>query len=305
MSTGSDIDGEDGDFDIRRVVAALVDRCDRLTEEIEALRAQNEDLKAENRDLRDEIARLKGLPPRPKFKSKPSGMEKSTEPASVKGRKRVKRRRGAVKSKLEVTREVRLKANVPVGSRFKGYEDVLVQDLRLNIELVRYRREIWQTVAGERVVAQLPAGIIDGFGPEVRRFIAAGHFQGQVTSERLTALLTGMGLAISKRQVVRLLSGGLEALVAEDQAVLSAGLQSARWISVDDTSSPHGRRNGYVTHLGDRRLPYSGAVFPNPAAPFFDCYRPAVANMPSMTQPYPDAGDEHGRCPDRGPCQPR
>ena len=247
MTPGSGIDGDEGDFDLRRVVAALVERCDRLA-------GENEELKVENEALRDEIRRLKGLPPRPKFKPKPSGMEKSTQPEPAKGRKRVMRRRGPVKPKLEVTREVRLKAKAPAGSRFKGYEDILVQDLRLDVEVVRYRREIWQTAAGERVVAGLPAGVMGGFGPEVRRFIAAGHFQGQVTSERLTSLLSGMGLAISKRQVVRLLSDGLEDLVAEDQAVLAAGLKDARWISVDDTGAPHAGRNGYVTHLGDRRF---------------------------------------------------
>ncbi|RZF59194.1 hypothetical protein EWE75_23025 [Sphingomonas populi] len=137
MTSGGGIDGDEGDFDLRRVVATLVERCDRLAEESETLRAQNEELKVENEALRDEIRQLKGLPPRPKLKPKPSGMEKSTQPEPAKGRKRVKRRRGTVKSKLVVTREVRLKAKAPVGSRFKGYEDVLVQDLRLDVEVVR------------------------------------------------------------------------------------------------------------------------------------------------------------------------
>ena len=87
MTPGSGIDGDEGDFDLRRVVAALVERCDRFAEESEALRVQIEELKVENEALQDEIRRLKGLPPRPKFKSKPSGMEKSTRPESVKGRK--------------------------------------------------------------------------------------------------------------------------------------------------------------------------------------------------------------------------
>lgn len=45
---------------------------------------------------------------------------------------------------------------------------------------------------GERIVAPLPAGIKGGYGPQVRRFIVAGHAQGQISSERLTALLNGM-----------------------------------------------------------------------------------------------------------------
>lgn len=240
------------DLDLHRVVAALVERCDRLEEKVEHLTAQNAALKDENQALKDEIAYLKGHPPRPKFnKTKPSGMEKATAPS---GKTRRKRTRGAVKSKLTISREVTLKAAPPVGSRFKGYEDVLVQDLRISVEVVRYRRERWQDANGNRIVAPLPDGIVGGFGPELRRFIAAGHFQGQITSERLTTLLEGMGLEISKRQVVRLLSHRLEGLVAEDQAVLVAGLQSACWVNVDDTGAPHAGRNGYVTQLGDRRF---------------------------------------------------
>jgi hypothetical protein len=195
---------------------------------------------------------MRRLPPRPKFKVKPSRMEQATsKPVGKKGRKRG---RGSLRDSLLVTSEVRLKVAVPPGSRLRGYEDVLVQDLQISVAVTRYRRERWETAIGERIVAPLPPGILGGFGPELRRFIAAGHFQGQVTSELLTALLDGMGLKISKRQVVRLLSKGLETLAAEDQAVLRTRLATARWISVDDTSARHAGKDGFVTQLGDRRF---------------------------------------------------
>jgi len=63
-----------------------------------------------------------------------------------------------------------------------------------------------------------------GFGPEPRRFVLALHAQGQVTTERLVALLNGIGVEICKRQVVRLLTEPLDTFVAEDQAVPRAGL---------------------------------------------------------------------------------
>jgi hypothetical protein len=189
---------------------------------------------------------------RPKFKVKPPGMEQAT--SKPVGKKGSQRGRGSLRDRVSVTSEVKLKAAVPPGSRFRGYEDVLVQDLQISVAVTRYRPERWETATGERIVAPLPPGIIGGFGPELRRFIAAGHFQGQVTIERLTALLNGMGLKISKRQVVRLLSKGLEALAAEDPSVFRTGLATARWISVDDTSARHAGKDGLVTQLGDRRF---------------------------------------------------
>ena len=57
-----------------------------------------------------------------------------------------------------------------------------------------------------------------------------------------------------KRQVVRLLSQDIEALVSEEQDVLRAGLETARWITVDDTGARHAGRDGVVTQLGDNRF---------------------------------------------------
>ena len=210
-------------------------------------------LRAENQALRDEVARLKGLPPRPP--SRPSGMDAATEAGQAgKSGERSGRRRGPKRDLNAVTTERVLKAAVPAGSRFKGYEDVLVRDLRLSAEVVRYRRERWLLASGETVVAPLPAGIVGGFGPELRRFVLAAHAQGQVTTERLVALLNGIGVEISKRQVVRLLTSRLDDFAAEDRDVLRAGLATARWITVDDTFARHAGADGITTQIGDDRF---------------------------------------------------
>jgi len=74
--------------------------------------------------------------------------------------------------------------------------------------------------------------------------------QGQVTAQRLSTLLNDIGMDISKRQVVRLLTKGLDGFVAEDAAVLHAGLVSEAYVTVDDTGARHARDNFYTTHIG-------------------------------------------------------
>jgi hypothetical protein len=145
--------------------------------------------------------------------------------------------RGAKRDR--VTREVTLRAEVPAGSRFKGYKTVVRRDLVLAAEVVRYKRERWLTPEGQTIIAPLPVGIAGGYGPGVWRFCLALHTQGQVTTERLTDLLNGIGLSISKREVVRLLTSDLEMFEQEDHAVLEAGLVSSPYLTVDDTGARH------------------------------------------------------------------
>src|SRR5918997_6667475 len=89
-------------------------------------------LRAENRALRDEVARLKGLPPRPPPPSRPSGMEEATGGAGAgKGGQRSRRRRGPKRDRDAVTAEAGGKAAPPPGARFKGYQDIPGRELRL------------------------------------------------------------------------------------------------------------------------------------------------------------------------------
>src|SRR5690606_308851 len=180
---------------------------------------------------------------------RPSGMDKATDPKSA-GEASKKKPRGAKRDMDRISREQILTATVPPGSRFKGYKRCYVCELVVRPELVNYRRECWVTPAGKTILAPLPAGIVGGYGPNLRRFCLMLHAQGQVTTERLTTLLNDVGVEISKRQVVRVLTSRLDGFVEEDAAVLHAGLVSAPYVTVDDTGARHAHGNGYTTQIG-------------------------------------------------------
>jgi hypothetical protein len=234
-----------------------------LVSEFAQLRVENEKLsgalaklRIEHQAVKDELARYKKLPPRPP--QKPSGMDKATEradfeAAETKG-ERSRRRRGSNLDKLKLDRTLVVKAPAPAGSRFKGYEDVVIQDLALHPLVTRYRRERWETPEGQTLIAPLDPGIVGGYGPHLHRLILMLHFQGQMTCERILALLNGVGVVISKRQVVRLLAIGLERFRAEDEKVLTAGLSNSPFVTVDDTGARHQGKSGFTTQIGSDRF---------------------------------------------------
>src|SRR4051812_17962739 len=111
---------------------------------LERFCALEEQMKA----LKDELVRLKGGSGRPPIK--PSGMERSSESGQVKGRTG-KSGRGPRNHRLEITEERIVTADgVPEGSRFKGYQDSIVQDLEIRPRVIRVRRERWRTPTGGR-----------------------------------------------------------------------------------------------------------------------------------------------------------
>ena len=109
-------------------------------------------------------------------------------------------------------------------------------------------------------MAPLPPGVTGHLGPELRRFVLAQSHQGQVTVPRLVAQLRAIGVSIPKRQVMRLLIAGQDAFHTEARDVLRAGLQTAGWITVDDTAARHKAINGFCTQIGNDSFAWFGAT---------------------------------------------
>ena len=220
-------------------------------------------------ELREEIAHLKGLKGRPKIG--PSGMDKATEPP--KSNKPGKRRgRGKVTPRVSIEEQV-ITATVPPGSRFKGHEPFLVQDLVISVRATCYQRERWITPDGRTILASLPEGIDGHFGPELRRFVLMQYHQGQSTLPRLLALLRSVGVSISKRQLQRLLTDDKDVFVAEARDVLRAGLETSAWVSVDDTGARHAGKNGFCTQIGNDWFTWFGTRSSKSRLNFLDLLR--------------------------------
>jgi hypothetical protein len=216
--------------------------------------------------FKDEIARLKGEKPRPRIK--PSALEKNLDSISDEGdkEKSVKRAGSAKRKKtegLKIHDTVFLKASdVPLGSRFKGYEDFAVQGLLFQLHNTLYRRERWQTPDGKTIVAPLPDDVkyIGGhFNAALHCFAISQHYLCHVTQPLILEQLRQLGVDISSGQVNRIITEGKERFHEEKEEILRVGLKISDYINVDDTKARHKGKNGYCTHIGNEMFAWFGS----------------------------------------------
>jgi hypothetical protein len=208
-----------------------------------------EELRAENRQLRDEINRLKGLSSRPTIR--PSTLN-APHPDPAHKQKRRGRRPGS--AKRQKTRELVIHETIPMpleglpeGTQQNGYEDFVVQDLKIEAHNVCYRRLRYLLPDGSSRTAPLPAHVQGHFGPGLRSYVLYQHHQNGVTQPLIHEELLDLGIDISTGQIDRLLTEGHDRFHEEKDALLPAAREVSNYFQADDTGARHLGKNAYTT----------------------------------------------------------
>jgi len=243
------------------------EQIQRQAEQIQRQAEQVDALKKTIDELKDEISRLNKTPKRPKLhpnKMEPRNRRKGRSQGSD---FKASRNICTPDKKRE---EVRIAAeSVPVGSRFKGYSEFKVQDLKLVVKETTYKLEVWQTPDGQVVRAQLPKQFRGKhFGPELRTLIINLYAQG-MTEPSIYDFLEGVGVDISPGQINHILLDNAEDFAEVSEAILQAGLSEAPYIRTDDTGARHEHKNGYCTHIGGEYFAYYKTSFSKSRKNFF------------------------------------
>jgi hypothetical protein len=208
---------------------------------IEDLSADLRDAQAQNQRLRDEINRLKGEQGKPKIKGNTPKTPRVDYSSEKERRKPKPHQKQAKKAKLAIHREQTLevdKANLPPDAEFKGYEDVVVQDVVLRADNVCFHKEkFWAPSTGQTYMAELPRGYEGQFGPGLKALTLTLYFGGGMSEPKIRGLYENVGVQISSGQLSNLLIKGQEAFHAEKEAICEAGLASSPWQHIDQTST--------------------------------------------------------------------
>lgn len=230
------------DEQVRPVLRAVLNLVETLLAEVTS---QRETIQ----QLRDEINRLKGEQGQPDVKpsKRPPG---ATDYSSERERRQPKAWLKRPKlERLRITRTERLpvdRATLPPDAEYKGIEAVVVQDLVLQVDTVRFEHEVWYSPSLQRSYrAARPVGYEGEFGPGLKALALALHHGANVTQPKLLELFRNAGVELSSGWLATFLSGVPAELSEEARAVERAGLASSPWQHSDTTGT---RVNGEARH---------------------------------------------------------
>lgn len=227
---------------------ALLETITDLKNIIEVLLKDISGQKDQILNLKNEINRLKGQKGIPRIQPN-KNQEKIDHPG--KREKKKKWNKSKKKQNITITRRKRLSLNkdvLPHDAVFKGTREVIIQDIKIELDNVAFARErFYSKLEGKTYEAPLPPEYQYGeFGPGIRSLILLLHYQARMPQKLLHRTLTDFGVIISEGEIWYIIEKSSGYFSKESDASREAGIAKEGYLQIDDTSARIGGKNGFT-----------------------------------------------------------
>ena len=243
----------------------------KLLNIIERLASSNDAQESELQKLRDEINRLKGEQGKPDIKAnkKKDGNisseaeRKEAEANAKKGiencdgesgentEEKKKRQREPKLPKIKIDREVFCpldKAGLPDDLMFKHYEEVVIQDLIIITNNIKYQREVHYSPSQKKSYrGELPEDVRGKgeYGPGIRALIPILKAEGNMSEKRILGFFQNFGIEVSATYISQQWTGGYDLFHQEKSDLYRSGITASDYVQIDDTSARVNGTNQY------------------------------------------------------------
>lgn len=204
----------------------------------------NEELRAEIRSLKDENQRLKGEHANPRFPKPPKGKQpqpNTGQPKPQKGKGKNHKTGSSKKGVVKFHRTVEVTPDpgiLPADAVFKGYKNLVQQDIRFEAFNTRYRVAIYHSVSeGKTYRGEMPADYKGQFGSGITMLTQVLHHVGDMTQGRLEAVYESLGLLISAGTISNIITDKGDWALAEQNDILRNGIKHSKYAQADGTKS--------------------------------------------------------------------
>lgn len=240
------------------------DMVKKLLNLIERVASDNESLEAEIQELRDEVNRLKGEQGKPDIKPNKKS-QKQTDISSEEERKKAeteanknattgngkKRNRKPKLSKIKIdqTKICPLdKTGLPDDLISKGHTDIIVQDIIIQSNNIRYRRETYYSPSKNKsYYGALPEGVQnqDEYGIGIRSLIPVLKTACRMTEKPIIEFFENLGIVLSPTYLSQQWTGGYDWAHQEKSDLYYQGILKSDYAQIDDTAARVNGNNHY------------------------------------------------------------